>query len=59
MYKKLAEYGAPVLAICAVLALPMLGSTAAYAGDDGETPPSSTVTSVPTTAGSDGNPWHG
>lgn len=59
MYKKLAEFGAPVLAICAVLALPMLGSTTAYAGDDGGTPPPSTVTSAPPSAGSDGNPWHG
>lgn len=59
MYKKLAKIGAPVLAICAVLALPMLGSTTAYAGDDGGTPPPSTVTPPPTTVSGDGNPWHG
>jgi len=57
MFKKLAKIGGPVLAICALAALPLIGSTTASA-DDGGAPAAPVVTPTPTPT-TDGNPWHG
>ncbi|GAB3134743.1 hypothetical protein [Amycolatopsis sp. NPDC004378] len=57
MFKKLAKIGGPLLALCVLAAVPVIGSTSAYADGDGSTPPPSTSTPPP--AGTDGNPWHG
>ncbi|MEV5715501.1 hypothetical protein AB0L41_16515 [Amycolatopsis mediterranei] len=54
MFKKLAGIAGPALAICALAALPLIGSTTAYA--NGGTSAAAVVTLTPTP---DGNPWHG
>ncbi|WP_155849074.1 hypothetical protein [Amycolatopsis vancoresmycina] len=58
MSKKLLKIGGPALAICALAALPLLGSTAASADDNGGAPAAAVVTPTPTDT-TDGNPWHG
>ncbi|MET8996083.1 hypothetical protein [Amycolatopsis sp. NPDC004169] len=58
MFKKLAKIGGPVLAICALAALPVIGSTTAYADDNGGALAAPVVTPTPTPT-TDGNPWHG
>lgn len=56
MSKKLAKIGGPLLALCIVVAAPLIGSASAFADGDGSTPPPATTTP---TAGTNGNPWHG
>ncbi|WP_370968812.1 hypothetical protein [Amycolatopsis sp. cg9] len=56
--RKLAKIGGPVLALCIVAAVPLIGSTTAFADGGGSTPPPVTTTTPPP-AGTDGNPWHG
>ncbi|MFB9688186.1 hypothetical protein [Amycolatopsis plumensis] len=58
MFKKLAKIGGPVLALCIVVAAPLIGSSAALAdGDSGSTPAATSTAPPPATT--DGNPWHG
>jgi hypothetical protein len=58
MFKKLAKIGGPVLTICALAALPLIGSATAQADDGGGAPAAPVVTPTPTPT-TDGNPWHG
>jgi hypothetical protein len=58
MFKKLAKIGGPVLAVAALAALPVIGSTTAYADDGNGAPAAPVVTPTPTDT-TDGNPWHG
>jgi hypothetical protein len=55
--EKLLKIGGPVLTLCILVAVPVVGSTTAYADGDGGTPPAASTTPPP--AGTDGNPWHG
>ncbi|MGW3993867.1 hypothetical protein [Amycolatopsis sp. NPDC004772] len=57
MSKKLVKIAGPVLAVCALAALPLIGATTASA-DDGGAPAAPVVTPTPTPT-TDGNPWHG
>jgi hypothetical protein len=59
MFKKLAKIGGPALAICALAALPVIGSTTAYADDGGGSAPAAPVVTPTPTPTTDGNPWHG
>ncbi|MGW4062021.1 hypothetical protein ACWEGE_27335 [Amycolatopsis sp. NPDC004747] len=58
MSKKLAKIAGPVLAVCAVAALPLIGATTAFADGGGGAPAAQVVTPTPTPT-TDGNPWHG